>query len=524
MRKIQLAFILLLTAALAFTMTACSLGGDDGDAASSPTDLAALHALHFSADNAAGGAVTARTAQVVLVDGQEIAEGTTVYLAALPADGYDFDGWYEGDAKVGSELIYTFTITKDRTLVAKFTQKQQFTLTYSAENSAWGSVSGDVPSGTRVISGTGVTLTATPASGYDFDGWYEGGVKIGNEPRCTVTVNADRTLVAKFTPQSTVVTHTVTFIANGQTHATQQVTSGQCATAPTAPQVSGQRFVGWYNGNTAYNFSAPVTGNLTLTAKFEPIQPTVYTVTFIASGQTHATQQVTSGQCATAPTEPQVSGQRFVGWYNGNTAYNFSAPVTSNLTLTAKFEPIQPTVYTVTFIANGQTHATQQVTSGQCATAPTEPQVSGQRFVGWYNGNTAYNFSAPVTSNLTLTAHFESTGTSTDPDLLNNFTLTRQNGVYVLAVTGEVNVGGFRGEILVQGTAEDLTALDEDYVTVYQDGSEIRFIWSHGFNVQDGFEILSFAADEGAVLVLQEVYAFDSNANPAPIDYHVDGV
>ena len=75
-----------------------------------------------------------------------------------------------------------------------------------------------------------------------------------------------------------------------------------------------------------------------------------------------------------------------------------------------------------------------------------------------------------------------------------------------------------------ENTVEDLTALDEDYVTVYRDGDEIRFIWSHGVNVQEGFEILSFAADEGAVLVLQEVYAFDSNANPAPIDYHVDGV
>ena len=318
MRKIQLAFILLLTAALAFTMTACSLGGDDGDAASSPTDLAALHALHFSADDAAAGSVTARTAQVVLVDGQEIAEGTTVYLAALPADGYDFDGWYEGDVKVGSELIYTFTITKDRTLVAKFTQKQQFTLTYSAENSAWGSVSGSVQSGTRVVSGTGVTLTATPASGYDFDGWYEGGVKIGNEPRCTVTVNADRNLVAKFTAQSTAVTtHTVNFVipydSSSPYYARQQVEDGQCATPPTEPQVSGLYFVGWYLGEDAFDFSTPITSDLTLVARFGSTTPvtTTHTVTFIVNGQTHATQQVTDGQCATVPTEPQVSGQRF---------------------------------------------------------------------------------------------------------------------------------------------------------------------------------------------------------------------
>ena len=328
-------------------------------------------------------------------------------------------------------------------------------------------------------------------------------------------------MTAAFEPIPPAV-YTVTFIANGQTHATQQVTDGQCATVPTEPQVSGQRFIGWYNGNAAYDFTTPVTGDLRLTAAFEPIPPAVYTVTFIANGQTHATQQVTDGQRATVPTEPQVSGQRFIGWYEGGAVYDFTTPVTGDLRLTAAFEPIPPAVYTVTFIANGQTHATQQVTDGQCATPPAEPELEDHRFVGWYSGNAGFDFATPVTGDLTLTAHFESTGTP--EELLNNFTLTRQNGVYVLAVTGEVNVGGFRGEIIVQGTVEDLTALDEDYVTVYRDGDEIRFIWSHGVNVQEGFEILSFAADEGAVLVLQEVYAFDNNANPAPIDYHVDGV
>lgn len=51
---------------------------------------------------------------------------------------------------------------------------------------------------------------------------------------------------------------------------TQFVANGQTCPQPTPPSKDNYDFKGWYNGETKYNFSSPVTGHLELTAKFEP--------------------------------------------------------------------------------------------------------------------------------------------------------------------------------------------------------------------------------------------------------------
>ena len=60
---------------------------------------------------------------------------------------------------------------------------------------------------------------------------------------------------------------------------------------------------------------------------------------------------------------------------------------------------------TVTFDSdNGNTVQEEKVLRGQKATAPTEPTKADCTFKGWYNGDTLYDFSTPVTENITLTA------------------------------------------------------------------------------------------------------------------------
>lgn len=64
----------------------------------------------------------------------------------------------------------------------------------------------------------------------------------------------------------------------------------------------------------------------------------VFTVTFNSDGGSPVgSQSILDGQKATAPANPSKSGYTFVGWYNGNTKYDFNSAVTSNLTLTAKW-------------------------------------------------------------------------------------------------------------------------------------------------------------------------------------------
>lgn len=69
------------------------------------------------------------------------------------------------------------------------------------------------------------------------------------------------------------VKHTVTFVSEGATFATATVDDGQPVAEPgQAPTKDGHLFVGWMLDGTAYVFSEPVTGDLTLEASFRAIE------------------------------------------------------------------------------------------------------------------------------------------------------------------------------------------------------------------------------------------------------------
>ena len=79
----------------------------------------------------------------------------------------------------------------------------------------------------------------------------------------------------KFYVTEAAQTYTVTFKVDTTTVATKTVEDGKTVTAPADPTQSGYTFLGWYNGSTKFNFATPITGNITLTAKFEAVQEPV---------------------------------------------------------------------------------------------------------------------------------------------------------------------------------------------------------------------------------------------------------
>lgn len=67
--------------------------------------------------------------------------------------------------------------------------------------------------------------------------------------------------------------YAVTFDSDGGSAVTAQtVESGKPATKPADPTKEGYTFKGWYLGETAYDFATPVTGDITLKAKWEKIE------------------------------------------------------------------------------------------------------------------------------------------------------------------------------------------------------------------------------------------------------------
>lgn len=92
------------------------------------------------------------------------------------------------------------------------------------------------------------------------------------------------------------------------------------------------------------------------------------------------------------------------------------------------FDPGQPngiTLYTVTFNSNGGSDVPGQIRANAAATAPTVSRA-GYTLVGWYTNEActaAYDFTQPVTDNITLYAKWEAapryyynSGTTTDTD------------------------------------------------------------------------------------------------------------
>ena len=212
--------------------------------------------------------------------------------------------------------------------------------------------------------------------------------------------------------------YTVTFNAYGgfPTPDEQHVKSGEKAVLPVAPTLKGYTFAFWYLGEdeqnaTAYDFDTPVTGDITLTAKWNINK---YTVTFDSYGGTPVppAQKVEYGLTATKPDDPTLKGHTFAFWYLGEdeqtaTAYNFGTPVTENITLTAKWNINK---YTVTFDSNGGTPVppAQKVEYGLTAAEPTSaPTKTGYTFDGWYLGDEKYDFSDAVEQDITLKAQWK---------------------------------------------------------------------------------------------------------------------
>jgi len=132
--------------------------------------------------------------------------GTVVTLTATPATGSTFAGW-SGSSCTGTTSTCTATVTAPTTVTATFTATPApapVGLTVTPAGTGSGTVSSS-PAGitcgttcsTTYSSGTGVTLTATPATGSTFAGWSGGGCT--GTGTCTVTVTAPTTVTATFT-------------------------------------------------------------------------------------------------------------------------------------------------------------------------------------------------------------------------------------------------------------------------------------------------------------------------------------
>ncbi len=145
----------------------------------------------------------------------EFTDGTEVLVRAVPAAGWEFEG-FSGDVV---EALYEISVTvdRDKSLVATFVeegapQQPGYTLAVLTEGQGAIEVDGspvDAPYTGEFADGAEVQVKAVAATGWEFADWS--GDATGDFAEIMVTMDGDKNLVATFVEESVTDGFTVTF-------------------------------------------------------------------------------------------------------------------------------------------------------------------------------------------------------------------------------------------------------------------------------------------------------------------------
>ncbi len=247
---------------------------------------------------------------------------------------------------------------------------------------------------------------------------------------------------------------------------TQEVEANKTAIEPDAPSKEPTteltfKFEEWQLDGIKYDFTTPVTQDITLKAKWTS-SPRLYTVTFNTEGGTVVDpQEVEYGGHATRPADPtrESTAQynyEFEGWYKNNGGiiekekFDFeNTEITADTTIVANWTNILRE-YTVTFDSDGGTEVESQTKQwnekvDRPKNPTRQPSVSVfYTFDSWHKKNGSmidqqpYNFDSPVVGDIELVAiwnssirsyyvTFDSNGGDEDPPkqvvLVNNYAI-----------------------------------------------------------------------------------------------------
>lgn len=326
--------------------------------------------------------------------GQTVEHGANATVVATPKAAYNFAGWYNGTTKVSSNTSYTFAVTANISLTAKFTIK---TFTTTTANSTGGTASVNKSS---VEYGGSAIWTATPSTGYNFSKW-------SNDSTTNPLTVSNITANTHITPVFVLKSYTVTWNPNGGTvdpTSTTKTHGSALGTLPTPIRAStaeySYTFAGWFtaaSGGTQISSTTTVTGNVTYYAHWTATKRS-YTATFNGNGgSTPSPSSITKEYNTALGTLPTCTrtGYTFLGWYtasSGGTKISTTTVVTKDITYYAQWSINS---YTLTFNPNGGTVTPTSKDleyNSAYGTLPTPTRASDAQytytFAGWYTAAT----------------------------------------------------------------------------------------------------------------------------------------
>ena len=324
---------------------------------------------------------------------------------------YVFDGWYADGVKV-VDGGYIFPAS-DLTLIARFKEKE-YTFTFDYNDA---SIASDVvikytrtsaESKLEEIGNVGeVQVPEFAPAGKYIAGWYM-------EEECTHAFDGSA-YFTNFQNGNYATIKVYAKWADGKVVSfsdgvkAQTIVPGSKATEPADPVKEGHTFLGWYAGNTEYDFDQVVTDNVTLTAKWVV---NTYTVYAVVNGVPTEIPNVPYGTKVSALTLPTLTekANHTVAWSMGGDEI-----IKGDTVIVAVYTP---STVTVTFNTDGGNEiAPVTFAYGEAIVAPSDPVKEGYVFDGWYSGDTKYVFGSTATSDVTLTAKWTQVVEDNTPDV-----------------------------------------------------------------------------------------------------------
>ena len=347
-----------------------------------------------------------------------VLDGASIRLVATPGEGYELVGWFVNGKLMSEEDVFHFVPTEAAQITAEFDLVRYTLIT---EPEAGITVSDH---DRRYYEGEEITLTATVAEGYIFDGWYAGGQLITKELTVTAPMPAMTViLVAMSTPIDYTLTVGESLPDAGGANVVEQIFHVGDPITLTYTLRDGYRFMGWFVGEEllssalTYTMAAPAS-DLAVEARCELIP---YTLTVSASdggsiNTTGGSYTVADGITLTAT---PARGYDFLGWYLGDTVYSYDTEVpltmpARDLALKAMFEKAYVDVKVVSGFNGSAVGSTRQ--PKDTAITVTATPDTGYRFAGWFlNGEMVsaqptYTAVYDVSGAYTLYASFDEPG------------------------------------------------------------------------------------------------------------------
>ena len=210
----------------------------------------------------------------------ELVPGSNVTVVATPNENCKFEGWFVGNSTtpISTDATYTFTLSEDVALVAKFVKTIKNVSVRATENGRV-AIKDKNGSSAEILIGSDVTVVATPNEYCEFKGWFVGNsdTPISTDATYTFTVSEDVALVAKFAKpiiNVSVITAgngSVTIRNNGSESA--ELVAGTSVAVVATPDEN-YEFIGWFVGNsetpvsTAEIYMFTLSEDIILVAKF----------------------------------------------------------------------------------------------------------------------------------------------------------------------------------------------------------------------------------------------------------------